>query len=575
MAKQPALLACLACREKHLKCDGQKPRCLRCGQTGAKCEWTPSRRGYRGIRKRHSGTEVMVHPWGGFHGPNGHAALLSSQRKEFQLPSWLPQMDGHNGATPELIGLGLDFSTIDTNALQPVAGIASKLMLSQNEDQQLIDLYYANFHSAHPILPPARFLAQQPPFSPCLDATIKFIGSHFDPSISTDVHAAAVKAVFKGGEPHSYRKVQALLLFAIALHARNARAESVDWLDMAIDVALDIGLNRKDFAASHGINDQVVEESVRRTWWELYIVDGLIAALHQKADFKTSNVLTDVELPCEELVYLQGGFIPQPFTITQLNNRVFDDDELELSSFCYRIEAIRLLGRVMAVGGDASGKEDQVESIDIDLGGWTYHLPSNKREVLATDGTVDEMLFQAFMIVNCAIIYFHLPRSDLMAQHAPNASMPCAERLSLSIPASSPHSHAVKTTEAANKLSWLASLQTPAERHTPFFICSLVLDSVVQLSACSIKACRCLEVHRAGITLAIGVLKSLSTTWPLSQPALQQVKAVARMVLDIGVRPIDRQVANEDTVDLDSIISSEGLLGDTPDIDRQQIQLPI
>ena len=517
----------------------------------------------------------MVHSLNDLANQSATIAALSQRRKETQLPMWASQLDGQDESPPEPIGLGLDFPTLDPDALEPVAGIANKLLLGQDEEQQLIDLYYSNFHGAHPILPPARALPRLPPFSPCLDATIKFIGSHFDENISTSTRAIAARAAFRVAEPNSYQKVQALLLYSIVLHARNGRNEAMEWLDTAIDIALELGLNNKEFSSLNGGNDPIMKECLRRTWWELYIVDGMMAALHQKMDFRTSSVPTDVGLPCDELTYLQGDFIPQPQTISQLQNRVFVDDETDFPSFCYRIEAIQLLGRVMAVGGDASGKEDQVEGIDLALAGWSYHLPPAKREVLTNDGTIDEMLFQAFMIVNCAAIYLHLPRSHLMAAHAPNAGMACAERLTLSYPASTPHTHAVKTIEAANKLSSLASLQVPTEKHTPFFICSLVLDSIVQLSACSIKACLCLEVHRDGITLAIGVLKSLGQTWPISQPALQQVKAVARMVLEIGVHPAETHINYGDPVDIDAIIKDDVLLGDTPDLERQEIELPI
>ena len=571
MSKQPALLACLACREKHLKCDGQKPRCQRCHASGAECRWTPSRRGYRGIRKRPLPTEsISAHALSIFGNQSG-AALALSRRKDMQLPAWFDELDCDDDGNPtEALNLGMGFHDMDAGPLQPVTGIGDKILPAVDEEQQLIDLYYANFHGAHPILPPARALPRLPPFAPCLDAVVKFIGSHYDDNINTSTRAITARAAFRVAEPNGYHKVQALLLYAVVLHARNVRNESQDWLDMAVNAALELGLNNRHFSEAHGANDPILKESLRRTWWELFIADGMIAALHQKTDFQTSSTLTDVGLPCNEQLYLQDGFIPQPRTMAQLQNRVFVDDDTEFSSYCYRIEAVQLLGRVMALGGDLNGKEDQVDGVDMAISGWSYHLPEDKKEVLAHDGSVDEMLFQAFMIVNCAAIYLHLPRSHLMAAHAPNAGMACAERLTISLPASTPHTHAVKTIEAANKLSSLASLQVPAEKHTPFFICSLVLDSIVQLSACSIKACACLEVHRDGITLAIGVLKALGQVWPISKPALQQVKAVARMVLEIGVHPMDRQIS------FDSIIEDKVLLGDTPDLEsQQQIELPI
>lgn len=48
----PSLLACLLCRHKHLKCDGQTPVCGRCQVTGSECLYTPSRRGYNSKKRR-------------------------------------------------------------------------------------------------------------------------------------------------------------------------------------------------------------------------------------------------------------------------------------------------------------------------------------------------------------------------------------------------------------------------------------------------------------------------------------------------------------------------------------------
>jgi hypothetical protein len=47
-SKPPSLLACIACRRSHLKCDGVKPLCSRCADKSLECVWMESRRGYRG-----------------------------------------------------------------------------------------------------------------------------------------------------------------------------------------------------------------------------------------------------------------------------------------------------------------------------------------------------------------------------------------------------------------------------------------------------------------------------------------------------------------------------------------------
>ena len=45
-------LACVICRERHLKCDGGTPSCSRCIDSKQKCYYVQSRRGHRPAKKR-------------------------------------------------------------------------------------------------------------------------------------------------------------------------------------------------------------------------------------------------------------------------------------------------------------------------------------------------------------------------------------------------------------------------------------------------------------------------------------------------------------------------------------------
>src|SRR5690242_17525395 len=49
--RPPSLLACTACRKKHLRCDAQMPVCGRCLDRGIQCVYIESRRGYKGPRR--------------------------------------------------------------------------------------------------------------------------------------------------------------------------------------------------------------------------------------------------------------------------------------------------------------------------------------------------------------------------------------------------------------------------------------------------------------------------------------------------------------------------------------------
>lgn len=141
------------------------------------------------------------------------------------------------------------------------------------------------------------------------------------------------------------------------------------------------------------------------------------------------------------------------------------------------------------------------------------------------------------MIVNGASIYLHFPRSDLLSSPAAAAGVICGHPSAYQHAIFSHHTHAMRAVNAASEMSSLASVDGPVIKHTPFFICALVLSSVAQLAACSVKADRMPDPSRDRLTLTIGVFKSLGRTWAISKAIMMQVKAVARDVMGIGLRP--------------------------------------
>jgi hypothetical protein len=77
-------------------------------------------------------------------------------------------------------------------------------------------------------------------------------------------------------------------------------------MDAAIRIALDLTMFRRRFAVENGEGDAVLEESWRRTWWQVYISDAIFAAIRREAAFPTREVDVSVELPCEEEDYETG-----------------------------------------------------------------------------------------------------------------------------------------------------------------------------------------------------------------------------------------------------------------------------
>lgn len=100
--------------------------------------------------------------------------------------------------------------------------------------------------------------------------------------------------------------VQAILLYSITLYWGDELEKAKELLDEAIRMSLDLGINQRKFAIEHGQQDPILEESWRRTWWQLYITDAHIAAGTLTYPFRTSHIEMDVDLPCEEQSYELG-----------------------------------------------------------------------------------------------------------------------------------------------------------------------------------------------------------------------------------------------------------------------------
>jgi hypothetical protein len=75
--------------------------------------------------------------------------------------------------------------------------------------------------------------------------------------------------------------------------------------------------------------------------------------------------------------------------------------QYNFSSFAYRVDAVRLLGAVLALS-PSSGLEiapEALESVDQALTEWLLHFPTREGNYLGDNGHFDEMIFQAQMVV--------------------------------------------------------------------------------------------------------------------------------------------------------------------------------
>jgi hypothetical protein len=137
---------------------------------------------------------------------------------------------------------------------------------------------------------------------------MRFIGSLYScPDLTTQLRDKVTEG-FQAARrlPPDPFLAQCHLLYSIALYWSAEKAKAREEIDAAIAIALDLGINRRQFAAEHGRGDAVLQESFRRTWWQIYCIDAYFAAIKRYPTFPLCDVDVDTELPCEEDEYESG-----------------------------------------------------------------------------------------------------------------------------------------------------------------------------------------------------------------------------------------------------------------------------
>ncbi|KAF1914215.1 hypothetical protein BDU57DRAFT_519081 [Ampelomyces quisqualis] len=521
-ARASVAVACVPCRSRHLKCDGGV-RCSRCRTDNVECIYIKSRRGWKGKRKNkdESGGPVTL---SGNTGPeassNGH---LSSP--EFPYTVELPTMNQLSSPTS---GLG-PHPVAPPPAQLNLNGTARLNRFGRLGPETAFQSFYHNFYNSHPFcLPEPRLLALfKDRQAPLLEYAVQFLGSSFIPSMPTDMYKEALdRNINNGNYPRDAFSVQALMLFAIGLHAHNEVPRAAQVFNVAQTLTLEIGLHRMEFALMHGGGDPQIEESWRRTWWSMYTVNGMMTAVNPGVQFKLKDIATDVPLPCENDQYF-SGHIPYPNSLQDYDDSAFLPTLPIFSSFTYLIDAIRILGKVFECARlESTFEYHAVDVVDQYLCNWRLHLPPSKLDIV-NDGHVDEVLFQAHMVNAGSTIMLHRPRSNLGFGRVEGVNI-CVQPGQVLLPTQTREIHTAKCLTSAENISSLIRLPGQLLYHTPFFTCVVVMASVVHLSYWSFLVPDGQDdIIKQSIRLDVGTLQQYSNTWPIANIVLGQVRGVA------------------------------------------------
>ena len=294
-------LACIQCRSRKVRCDATLPACNRCVADDKTCEYQKSRRGGRPRRPTGALLQVAV---------NDTSAGSKSKMAKGSRASTGSNSPGHSSARCSTHSVCDSFDNGACSEPLPLNGVS----LSRGQVDQLLAQYYTFFHASHPCVLPrwslqARMMSE-PAISEHLLPVLLYIGSIFTHSIETTPLAEAASQAIRAGRanaqcPNAYH-VQALLLYSIAVYWSNEQEKGRELLDGAIESAFSIGMHYKDFAVQNGYGDPLLEESWRRTWWQMHVTDVHISGSTHTYKGLSMSFTATAELPCEERDYESG-----------------------------------------------------------------------------------------------------------------------------------------------------------------------------------------------------------------------------------------------------------------------------
>ena len=496
------------------------PICGRCAEYGSECQYVKSRRGYKGPNKRARTDEDD----GSADGANDEdIQSQSSGPQENPTAAWLAGTGPEQGAVTIAKSVNPAF-TGDT--------LIQANQIKANSSDALVDTYYTRFHAAHPVALPRKMFIKNPQLVPdYLKAIMRLIGSRYVSGFARDALHRESCQVLQVNVPDSGFKVQGLLLLAMHSFACLDQDTGNAALGGAIDTALRIGMNRSDFPPDGEIQDPVIKESWRRTWWELYVVAALISALYASDQHASKILIAEIStsLPgsCEEYNACRPLNILR--NLNEMQDRAFIDDGYDYSSFAYKVEAARILYSALQLGRDHFVISDsEIDAVDASLANFLVSLPATKRSVVHRSGLVDETLFFAYMINHFTSIIVHRPRSGLafIRNHYPTV---CTKVQMAAVGGLEYESHTTKALQAANAVSNLAALRTPLANHTPCFSCSIAAAATVQLPAYLIEDSNpSAQGLKERLQLALGALNSIADVWPMASVVRSQLLNFAR-----------------------------------------------
>ncbi|KAH7156394.1 hypothetical protein EDB81DRAFT_388975 [Dactylonectria macrodidyma] len=537
-------LACVNCRNRHIRCDGARTGCQRCRLEGYICGYLPSQRGSQKPKAKSKDKpkdKTKDKPKARASATN--VAVSKAPTKDTNAPCYI---------TPALFFSRPKPPVMDTKSL-PGGWVVVSPVHSTN---YLFDFYYSYFHDSHSWLPPKKMMAHMIDHRleglSFIATMITYIGSIYTKMVDTTPLRATAYAMASSSLPKSVWNVQALLCICIAALGEGCGDLCGPWFDKAVKMALDLGLHNKSFADAEP--NLVLAESYRRTYWGLYMHGSLRTVREHLGHFQLYDIVPTTDMPCEEWEY-QAEEIPSPVSYREFYHLRTSRD---YSSWAYLTELVQICGEsvvpILNVGFHADATA--FDRADFQIMAWILQLPKWKMDLVDPDGANDMILYHALGIAHSLRIRIQLNLIQAGAQFRIPEVVRCgpifgrhpSASASLAGMASHTWVYGTKALQASLAIVNLFSANLPPEKFSPTCALGIEKAAIPLLDAYLWGDAKTL-VMRKKIMLLANILGTAGQFWP-------NAKAVSVEIIKALAREKDSLDQWGDTTGLDRIIDS-------------------
>lgn len=427
-------------------------------------------------------------------------------------------------------------------------GWAVPRSIDANTDEGLVDAFFDNFYTGHPILPPKKYFLK---YAESDRNTYRFLlnvmnlcGALYTRSARLhDLREAAYSAA-SGPLPTTVQSIQGLYLLAVMAFGEGKLSHHIGFGDRSCSMAKELGMHRKAF--TDYTPDPVWAESCRRTWWYVKF-QGMIRHVGGiEPATGVFDVESDTDVPCSEEWEYQSGEIPLPISRLQYQ-REMDLGRSDFPSLAFQIEICHMQNEITDLcNEDIQEDEERMQRIneaDAKICVFLRRVPRWKMDVVDPSGRPDQVLFDAVAWAHISRI--RLRQSDhrkglnlreyfpLGPNRGPDPKGQAVKRFGWN-----PHPVDI---QAADSLCDMFRYSFPIKSLRPTMVPGLIRVAIVYLDACVFLGLDS-PTFREKINSIIRILKIHGETWPLSKKIAEDIQTVVNEYLD----PRDEPAANLD-----------------------------